>query len=183
MPPTLATPNDAGLRAMSAKYIPPAIPVLLAILGAVVANIPITFIGGWMPPPMFALMPLYFWCLVRPDLVPPAWVLVVGVLQDLFSGGPPGMWSLAFVVTYVLIDRQRETYAGLSGSGAILGFATAALLATLTAYITFAVYYWKLLPLQAFVIQFAVTVVFYVPVAMLLGFIHRRLIGPLRSEV
>lgn len=168
---------------MSLKYLPPAIPVLLALFGAVLANLPITFIGGWMPPPMFSLMPLYFWCLVRPDLVRPGWVLVVGVLQDLLSGGPPGMWALAFVVTYVMIDRMRETYAGLSGWGAVLGFATAALTASVTAYIAYAVYYWKLLPLHAFVVQFAVTVVFYIPVAMLMGYLHRRFIGPLRSEV
>lgn len=168
---------------MNLRHVISALPVFLAICGAVVANVPITFIGGWMPPPMFALMPLYFWCLVRPDLVKPGWVFVIGVLQDLLSGGPPGIWTLAFIITYIFLDRQREGFAGLSGWGALLGFAVTALLTSSSAYITFAVYYWKLLPLEAFVVQFAVTMLFYLPVAFLLGIVQRRFIGPQRSEV
>lgn len=168
---------------MNLRHVISALPVALAICGAVVANVPITFIGGWMPPPMFALMPLYFWCLVRPDLVKPGWVFVIGVLQDLLSGGPPGIWTLAFIIAYIFLDRQREALAGLSGWGALLGFSVTGLLTSASAYITFAVYYWKLLPLEAFVVQFAVTVLFYLPVAFLLGSIQRRFIGPQRSEV
>ena len=31
------------------------------------------------------VMPLYFWCLVRPDLMPPFWALMIGVLEDLLA--------------------------------------------------------------------------------------------------
>ena len=40
----------------------------------------------------------------------------------------PACGRVSFVVTYALIDRQRDAFAGLSGVGAILGFATAATL-------------------------------------------------------
>ena len=49
------------------------------------------------------------------------------MLEDLFSGGPPGVWAASFVAAYALVDRQRDTFAGLSGIGAILGFAAAML--------------------------------------------------------
>ena len=39
--------------------------------GRFVANIPVSLVGGLLPPPLLALMPVYFWCLVRPDLMPP----------------------------------------------------------------------------------------------------------------
>ena len=167
---------------MNVKSFARAIPVVLCLISVVTANTPITLLGGWMPSPLFALMPIYFWCLVRPDLISPAWVLVIGVLQDILSGGPPGIWAVSFVVMYAAVDRMRETLAGLAGLGAILGFATSVLIASSTAYITFAVYYWRALPLSPFVIQFAVTVLMYIPAAFVLGFVHRQFVGPLRSD-
>ena len=49
------------------------IPFFCGIVGALIANMPISIFGGHLPPPLLALMPVYFWCLVRPDLMPP-WV-------------------------------------------------------------------------------------------------------------
>jgi rod shape-determining protein MreD len=167
---------------MGTKVFAPVIPVLLGLLGAVIANIPVSAFGGWMPPPLLALMPIYFWCLVRPDLMSPVWAFVIGVLQDLMSGGPPGIWAASFIAMYALLDRQRDVFAGLSGWGAVLGFATAALTVCSTAYVILAVYDWGLRPLAPFAMQFAVTVIFYVPAAFVLGFVHRRLVGPLRSD-
>ncbi len=67
------------------------IPVLSGVLGAIVGNVPISLLGGALPAPLFALMPIYFWCLVRPDLMSPAWAFGIGVLEDVLSGGPPGI--------------------------------------------------------------------------------------------
>lgn len=167
---------------MNLKSCASAIPVSLCLIGVVLTNLPVSASGGWMPSPQFALMPMYFWCLVRPDRITPVWIFVVGVLQDVLSGGPPGIWAVSFVVMYAAVDRMRETLAGLAGLGAILGFATSVLIASATAYVTFSVYYWKQIPMSPFVVQFAVTVLLYVPVAYLLGFIHRRFVGPYRSD-
>jgi rod shape-determining protein MreD len=167
---------------MGTKIFASVIPVLLGLLGAIIANIPVTVLGGWMPPPLLALMPIYFWCLVRPDLMSPAWTFAIGVLQDLMSGGPPGIWAASFVVMYAFLDRQRDTFAGLSGWGAVLGFATATLIVCTMAYTILAVYDWNLRPLSPFAMQFAVTAIFYIPAAFVLGFVHRRMVGPLRSD-
>ena len=58
-----------------------------------ISNLPISLTGGLVPPPLLGLMPVYFWCLVRPDLMTPAAVFAIGVLQDMLSGGPPGVWT------------------------------------------------------------------------------------------
>ena len=47
----------------------------------------------WFRAPLLALMPVYFWCLVRPDLMSPAAAFVIGMLEDILSGGPPGVWA------------------------------------------------------------------------------------------
>jgi rod shape-determining protein MreD len=167
---------------MAGRILASIIPVLCGIIGALIANVPISFAQNMVPPPLFALMPIYYWCLVRPDLMTPGWAFIVGVSQDLFSGGPPGIWTLSFVAAYALIDRQRDQFAGLSGFGAILGFATAALTACLSAFIIYSLYHWRLASIAGVVSQFALTVFFYLPVAALLGQLHHKLVGPLRSD-
>jgi rod shape-determining protein MreD len=160
-----------------------AIPFCCAVLCAILANVPVSVSGGIVPPPVLALMPVYYWCLVRPDLMPPFAVLIIGILQDLLSGSPPGVWTVSFVAAYALVDRERESFAGLSGVGAILGFAAAMLTAGATAYGIIAIYYWKLPPLGPILLEIAVSVVFYIPILVILGFLHRRLVGSARSDL
>ncbi len=87
-----------------------------------------------MPPPLLALVPVYFWCLMRPDLMTPVVVLTIGFAEDVMSGGPPGVWTLSFVLTYGLVARYRENFAGLAGLAAVVGFAVAATFACAMAY-------------------------------------------------
>jgi rod shape-determining protein MreD len=159
------------------------IPFFCGVILAITANVPVSLSGGIVPPPMLALMPVYYWGLVRPDLMPPFAVFIIGVLEDLLSGSPAGVWTVSFIAAYALVDRERESFAGLSGVGAILGFAAAMLTAGATAWAIIGIYYWHLPPLGPIFIEIAVTIVFYIPIAYLLGVIHRRLVGPLRSEI
>jgi rod shape-determining protein MreD len=159
------------------------VPFLCSALAVALANLPVSILGGLVPPPLLALMPVYFWCLVRPDLMPPALAFGIGVLEDLFSGGPPGVWGASFVAAYWLIDRQRDSFAGLAGIGAILGFGVAMLVTSFTAYFIVSVYYGQMPPMAPLIVEITVSVLFYVPVVVILGFIHRRLVGPLRSDI
>ncbi|MDE2182748.1 MAG: rod shape-determining protein MreD [Alphaproteobacteria bacterium] len=158
------------------------IPVLCGIVGVFVSNLPFSFLGGWFPAPLYALMPIYFWCLVRPDLMSPGWAFVIGVLHDMLSGGPPGIWAASFVATYALVDKQRDAFAGLSGWGALLGFATASLMCCACGYLFYVFYRWQWLPISPYMKEFAATVLLYAPVAVGLGAVHRKLVGPLRSD-
>jgi rod shape-determining protein MreD len=158
------------------------IPFVCALLGVIVSNIPVSLFGTLVPPPMFGLMPIYFWCLVRPDLMPPFAVFIIGVLQDLLGGGAAGVWTLSFVAAYAIVDRERDSFAGLAGVGAILGFGAAMLVAGASAYFITAIYYWHMPPVAPIMVEIAVSVIFYIPVALILGVIHRRLVGPLRGD-
>ena len=102
------THSNPVLRFLSAL-----VPLLCGFSGVVLANIPISFVGGLVPPPLLGLIPVYFWCLVRPDLMTPAAALVVGIMEDVMSGAPPGTWTLAFVLSYAVVARQRDSFAGL----------------------------------------------------------------------
>ena len=82
-----------------------------------------------------------------------------------------------------MIDRQRDAFAGLSGLGAVLGFATAALIACACAYVIVALYYWHAAADRA---DRGGTgddgAVLYSRRVFVLGVIHRRLVGPLAER-
>ena len=133
-------------------------------------------------------MPIYFWCLVRPDLMTPAVALTIGFCEDVMSGGPPGVWTLSFVLAYALVARQRESFAGLSGLAAVLGFAAASAFACAAAWITVAALALltpglHLPPLPPILGEWAMTVLFYVPTALVVGWLHHRLVGASRGDI
>src|SRR5687768_8811286 len=114
-PPPEIPPNKNGKPTMAeqlamnpARILASLTPVLLAILLVIVANLPVSVTGGLVPAPLLALAPIYFWVIVRPGLMPPIAVLLIGLFEDLLSGGPPGIWATGFLAAYGLADRQRE---------------------------------------------------------------------------
>ena len=150
------------------------VPVTCGVLAVLLANLPVPLLGG--------LVPVYFWCLVRPDLMTPAVTLAIGILEDIVSGGPPGVWTLSFVLTYALVARQRDSFAGLSGLVAVLGFAAAAAFACACAWLTVAALHGRPPLFAPIFSELAMTVLFYVPATFVIGIIHRHLVGPLRSD-
>jgi len=166
---------------MSGRVLSGLLPLLCGLVAVLISNLPLSLTNGLVPAPLLGLVPIYFWCLVRPDLMTPAVVFGIGLLEDMVAGGPPGIWTLSFVITFGVIDRQRDSFAGLAGLGAVLGFATASLIACVVAYAVTAVLY-RFAPIGPMVAELAMTVLFYIPGVYLIGIIHRRLVGPLRSE-
>lgn len=158
------------------------VPLLCGLLGVIIANIPISFVGGVVPPPLLGLIPLYFWCLVRPDLMTPAAAFAIGLLEDVMSGSPPGVWTLGFVAAYAVVARQRDSFAGLAGVAAVLGFAAAAMAACVVATLAVGLLQARMPPLGAVVAELAMTVAAYIPGALLVSSLHHRLVGPLRSD-
>ena len=57
---------------MGARLATALVPVFCGLLGVILSNLPITLFGGLVPAPLLGFIPIYFWCLVRPDLMTPA---------------------------------------------------------------------------------------------------------------
>ena len=169
------------------RFLVALIPMFCGLAGALIANIPISVLGGLVPAPLLALVPVYFWCLVRPDLMTPAVTFSIGLAEDILSGGPPGVWTLAFVLTYALVARQRDSFAGLSGLAAVVGFAAAAAFACVTAYVAVAGLDFlsgtPLPPVTPIMGELAMTVLFYAPATLVVGWLHHKLVGASRGDV
>jgi rod shape-determining protein MreD len=169
------------------RFLTAIIPALCGLLGALIANIPVSILGGLVPAPLLALVPIYFWCLVRPDLMTPAVSFTIGFAEDVLSGGPPGIWTLAFVLTYALVARQRDSFAGLSGLAAVLGFAAAATIACIAAYVEVATLAFlsgtAFPPMAPILGELAMTVLFYAPATLVVNWLHHKLVGASRGDV
>lgn len=165
-----------------ARFFASFVPVLTAILLAGIANLPVSFSGGILPSPFLALAAVYFWTLVRSDLVPAPAVLAIGLFEDLFSGGPPGVWAAGFLAAYAFADRQREVLASLSGLGAVIGFAGAMSLAAGTSFVLVALIYLRVPPIAPLLLAGGATVVYYPFVGFALGYLSRRVVGPQRRD-
>jgi len=57
--------------------------------------------------PSLPLIALYIWAVRRPWFVSPPVILLVGLLQDLISGGVMGVWALAYLAAFA-IARPRS---------------------------------------------------------------------------
>ena len=172
-----------GQLAMNqARFLAALTPGLLPFLAVLLVNLPVTFTGGLLPAPLLALVPIYYWVTLRPDLMPPIAVLIVGVTEDLVSGGPPGIWAVGFLAAYAIAERQREFFASLSGPATIIGFATAVFTASAAAYLLASILFWRLVPVAPLLLQAVITTMFYPIAAPIVDWVHRRLIGPLRGD-
>ncbi len=163
-------------------------PLSCGLFCTLLTNIPVSFLGGLVPPPLLALVPVYFWCLMRPDLMTPVVVLTIGFAEDVLSGGPPGVWTLSFVLTYALVARYRDSFAGLAGLAAIVGFAAAATFACTAAYVIVAALAFitpgaHSPPVGSSISELAMTVLFYAPAVLVVSWLHRRLVGASRGDV
>lgn len=164
-----------------ARFFATSLPVLMALLAVVAVNLPISLTGGLLPAPLLALAPVYFWALLRPDLMPPVAALGIGLVEDLLSGGSPGLWAAGFVAAYAFTDRQRESLAGLSGIGAVVGFAAAMGVAGTVAFALASLVSWRMEPIAPLLLTAIVTIAFYPLAVWFMGWTLRRIVGAARG--
>jgi rod shape-determining protein MreD len=105
-----------------------------AVLAALVYSAPIGVGGMDAPMPWLALLPVFFWGVLRPDLGRAVAAFGVGLFQDIVSGGPLGVWALAYLVAFAVVAPQREALAGQSAGAVWIGFALFVALAGVAAF-------------------------------------------------
>jgi rod shape-determining protein MreD len=98
------------LDGIARKLIPFAATILLVILSAVPWHLP----GFGQVAPALSLMAVYYWAIFRPDLLPPAAVFGIGLLQDILAGAPLGVNALTLLLVYAVVSSQRRFFLGKS---------------------------------------------------------------------
>jgi rod shape-determining protein MreD len=87
-------------------------PALLSVCATVLLAAPFRLFGVGLPEPMFPLCLAFAWAVIRPSILGPVALLVLGLFDDLFWDGPLGLWALALISAYGLALSGRSLMAG-----------------------------------------------------------------------
>jgi rod shape-determining protein MreD len=89
-----------------ASLLPVATTVLAMLLSIQAIPIP-----GYAPvAPAFTLMATYHWTIYRPDLLRALALFIIGTIQDLLSGGLPGVTALLLLFSRAIVSGNRRHF-------------------------------------------------------------------------
>ena len=153
------------------------LPIATTMLAAILSIEPFHLDGYAALTPAFTLMATYHWTIYRPNLLPAPWLFLIGIIQDLLSGGLPGETAVTLLLARAILLPQRHYFvdrpfpfiwAGftlLTGGAVLLSWALHSLLAA------------ELLDLRGSVLRAVLTISAFPIASFLLGRSQRALIG------
>ncbi len=89
-------------------------PMLQALGLTLLFATPLRVFGLGLPEPIFPMAAAFAWAVIRPSVLAPACVLVMGLFLDILWGGTLGMWALSMLVAYGVALTGRSMMAGQS---------------------------------------------------------------------
>lgn len=60
--------------------------------------------------PFLSLIAVYYWSIFKPRLMPVTAVFLLGLLQDILTGGPLGMMALLLIVVRIFVVHQSSRF-------------------------------------------------------------------------
>ncbi len=152
------------------------VPFVLCLVLVLITALPMTipYIGSVTP--MFALMAVFYWCIYRPDYLPPYAIFLVGVLYDMLGGGPLGLTALLLLLVHAFIVPQRRVFHGKSFFVEWFGFSIVVLGLGVIGWLAASIYY--VTPMQPLPVigQAGLTIALYPCIAWMISQVHRRLV-------
>jgi rod shape-determining protein MreD len=110
------------------------LPMLAAILATVALAAPVRLFGIPLPEPVFPMALAFAWAVIRPSILGPFALLLLGLFLDLFWGTPFGLWGLSLLVAYGVSMLIRPLIQGQSPQAAWVVYALVSLLGFAVAY-------------------------------------------------
>lgn len=153
-----------------------ATPLAAILVTALVSVVPAGIPDYATLAPAFVLMAVFYWTVHRPDLLRPWQVFLIGLLHDILAGGPLGVNSLVLLFAYWAIVAQHKVFRGKSFGLVWCAFALVAAGAELLVMIAALVTGYGLINPAAALVQYALTIALYPPVAFLMGRAQRSLL-------
>lgn len=123
--------------------------------------------------PAMALIAVYYWVVHRPDLMPLWAIFLIGLFQDLLSGGYVGVGILALLVVHIVIDTQRRFFARASFQLLWIMFAVVAAIAIYFMWLLNCILQGEFLEAGPALFQFLTTVAVYPCLAWLFAQAHK----------
>jgi rod shape-determining protein MreD len=90
------------------------VPLLQVMVATILFALPIRFWGLSLPEPVFALPVAFAWAVIRPSMLAPVGVMIMGLFLDLLWGSPTGLWAVCLLLAYGVTLGGRSMLAGQS---------------------------------------------------------------------
>lgn len=87
-------------------------PVAVCVLGTLLFAAPLRLSGLMAPEPVFPLTAAFVWAALRPSMIAPAALVLLGIFLDFLWGGPIGLWPLCLMAAHVLALSVRRLLSG-----------------------------------------------------------------------
>jgi rod shape-determining protein MreD len=101
------------------------LPALVSAAATLVFAAPIEIAGFGLPQPVFAMTCAFAWAVIRPSILAPFALVVLGLFDDLLWGDRLGLWAIALLSAYALTASSRRLILG-QGFWALWGWYLAA---------------------------------------------------------
>jgi rod shape-determining protein MreD len=86
------------------------LPIATTMLAALLSIEPLHLDGYAALTPAFTLMVTYHWTIYRPDLLPVLALFLIGTIQDLLSGGLPGVTAVTLLLARAIVLPHRHYF-------------------------------------------------------------------------
>ena len=166
---------NPAVRTWIDELLPPAAPVVLCLLLALIAALPYRIPGLPAVMPQLMLIAVFYWSLTRPDLLPVLAVFLVGLFQDIITGGPLGLGALVLMLVRMLIVSQRRVLMDKPFVVGWSGFMVVALAAAVVSWILAATYYGHIPDPRPPLVQLVLTIAIYPALTWCLGRVRMTL--------
>jgi rod shape-determining protein MreD len=110
-------------------------PALACVAATFLFAVPFKAFGLQLPEPVFPLVPAFAWAVIRPSVIAPFLLLLLGLFLDYFWGGPLGLWGVSLLVAYAVVLSARPIMTGQSRGMRQVWFASATGLAMLAGFL------------------------------------------------
>ena len=151
-------------------------PTVLTLLLVVVSAVPLGLPYFASISPLMAMMSVYYWSIYRADLMPAPAVFLIGLAQDLVSGGPLGLMALVLLLVHGLCVSQRRVFLSKPFLVGWWGFMFVAAGAVTVAWVLACLYYLSWFDPRPVAAQLVLTVALYPPLTWLFSRTETRLL-------
>jgi rod shape-determining protein MreD len=111
------------------------VPLIQVVIATVLFGIPIRVWGLQLPEPLFAMPAVFAWAVIRPSVLAPVAILLMGLFMDLFWGGSMGLWALCLLIAYGILLAGRSMMAGQSRTMLWIWYGIVTAIAQLSGYL------------------------------------------------
>jgi len=111
------------------------IPALVTVAVTILLATPVELFGLNLPEPVVPMVLAFSWPLIRPSITAPLVLTLLGLILDVLTYGPFGLWALALLAIYAVVLASRSFLIGQDTAVLFVWYAACCGLAFLMAYL------------------------------------------------